>query len=50
MNSADLFNKYELIPHVYDEMYKTDQIRTAYKNIYEVLSRISGEELEKNRN
>jgi len=47
MNSVDLFNKYEPIPHVYDEMYKSTDIRTAYKTIYDVLTKISGDELEK---
>jgi len=47
MNSIDLFTNYELIPHVYDEMYKSESIREPYKTIFETLSRISGDDLEK---
>lgn len=47
MNLSDLFTNYEIIPHAYDEMYKSDRVRSAYKTIYDVLSQISGQELEK---
>ena len=47
MDLTELFNKYELIPRVYDEMYKKEEIRNPYKTIFENLTKISREELEK---
>ena len=47
MKSTELFRQYQLAPNTWDEMYREEEVRNQYRNVFDSLSAIPSDELSK---